>query len=127
VGDYLNLIKSSRQGGSLPRRAACEQRLRAGGSDGLLITAPRPRGTRRPLRGFYPLVPRDALRHSFIDVSALGPHSEWGSEGALAGAKVCYVPQLKVEASVDAPQLGICCPTLHGAALDASWVQLDQT
>ena len=54
-------------------------------------------------------------------------HSEWGSEGALAGAKVRYMPQLKVEADVDAPQLGICCPTLHGAALDASWVQLDQT
>eukprot|EP01047_Picozoa_sp_COSAG01_P022531 COSAG01_NODE_1340_length_10648_cov_10.144089_10_plen_134_part_00 len=55
------------------------------------------------------------------------PHSEWGSEGALAGAKVRYMPQLKVEADVDAPQLGICCPTLHGAALDATWVQLDQT
>ena len=54
------------------------------------------------------------------------PHSEWGSEGALAGAKVRYMPQLKVEVDVDAPQLGICCLTLHGAALDATWVQLDQ-
>ena len=54
-------------------------------------------------------------------------HSEWGSEGALAGANIRYMPQLKVEVDVDAPQLGICCPTLHGAALDASWVQLDQT
>jgi hypothetical protein len=43
-----------------------------------------------------------------------------GSEGALAGANVRYMPQLKVEADVDAPQLGICCPTLHGAALDAT-------
>jgi hypothetical protein len=51
-------------------------------------------------------------------------HSEWGSEGALAGAKVRYMSQL--EADVDAPQLDIC-PTLHGDALDATWVQLDQT
>jgi hypothetical protein len=50
-----------------------------------------------------------------------------GSEGALAGAKIRYMPQLKVEVDVDAPQLDICCLTLHGAALDATWVQLDQT
>jgi hypothetical protein len=54
-------------------------------------------------------------------------HSGWGSEGALAGAKIRYMPQLKVEVDVDAPQLDICCLTLHGAALDATWVQLDQT
>ena len=54
-------------------------------------------------------------------------HSEWGSEGALAGAKIRYMPQLKVEVDVYAPQLDICCLTLHGAALDATWVQLDQT
>eukprot|EP01049_Picozoa_sp_SAG25_P010119 SAG25_NODE_1073_length_4113_cov_8.429746_2_plen_89_part_00 len=54
-------------------------------------------------------------------------HSEWGSEGALAGANIRYMPQLKVEVDVDAPQLGICCLTLHAAALDATWVQLDQT
>jgi hypothetical protein len=54
-------------------------------------------------------------------------HSEWGSEGALAGANIRYMPQLKVEVDVDAPQLGICCLTLHAASLDATWVQLDQT
>ena len=37
------------------------------------------------------------------------------------------MPQLKVEVDVYAPQLDICCLTLHAAALDATWVQLDQT
>jgi hypothetical protein len=50
-----------------------------------------------------------------------------GAEGALAGANIRYMPQLKVEVDVDAPQLGICCLTLHAASLDATWVQLDQT
>ena len=50
-----------------------------------------------------------------------------GSDGSLASAKVRYMPQLKVEAAVDVPQRGICCSTLLGAALDATWVQLDQT
>ena len=49
-------------------------------------------------------------------------HSEWGSEGAVAGAKVRYNIMSQLEVHDDAPQLDICCPTLHGAAPDATYL-----